>query len=362
MKLDMEERITRVSELFGALGAEAALITAPENIRYLSGFTGSNGTLYISANRRLLVTDQRYGNQAKLQAPGWEVVVHELDRDRSVARLVSGMPERVVAYEDLSLTVGRFFRLREASSLIQWIPFGDSLPRIRAVKDEDEIELIRKSVRIAEAGYSTSSETLIPGIAEASVAAEMEYRMKLAGSEAAAFPTIVAAGEHSAYPHAESGRNAIMADDLVTIDWGAVVGGYHSDLTRVVRFGAVDAERESLLSLTLEAFDAAMNFIEPGVTGAELDAAARGIFIDAGMEDKSLRGLGHGVGLEIHENPRIVMGSSEKLLPGMVFTIEPGLYVPGVGGVRVEHTVLLTENGPEVLSDGLPLVIEGSRE
>lgn len=339
-------------------GADAVVITSPENRRYLSGFTGSNGVLYVSARRRLVITDQRYGVQAENEAPGWEVVVHGLERERDVARIIAAEPERHIAYEDAALSVASFDRLGVSVPGRTWIPLEDELLRLRVYKDEGELSSIRAAVRIAEEAFREITAAVRPGATERDLAVELEYAMAKRGSPRPAFSTIVAAGVRAAYPHATPGDAPLAADDLVTVDWGAVADGYHSDMTRVLRLGEPGARRTELYELTVEAFHAALEALRPGVRCGALDEAARAVFRTAGLEEYSLRGLGHGVGLAIHEYPRIVMGSDEPLEAGMVFTVEPGLYLPGVGGARVEQTVHLTKDGPAVIGDVSALVVE----
>ncbi|MCG8480216.1 MAG: Xaa-Pro peptidase family protein [Spirochaetales bacterium] len=339
-------------------GADAVLITSMENRRYLSGFTGSNGVLYISPGRRLVITDQRYGAQAQAEAPGWEVAVHGLDRERDVARIVAAEPERRIAYEDTVLSVASFDRLGALVPGRRWIALDDEMLRLRSRKDGGELSSIRAAVGIAEDAFRSVTASIQPGVLERDLAAELDYAMAGRGSPSPAFSTIVASGIRSAYPHATPSETALAVDDLVTIDWGAVADGYHSDMTRVVPLGDPGARRTELCRLTVEAFHAALEALRPGRTCGEVDEAARAVFRAAGLEEYSLRGLGHGVGLAIHEYPRIVMDGTEPLEADMVFTIEPGVYLPGVGGVRVEQTVLLTDRGPAVIGSMSALVVE----
>lgn len=351
-------RVDRVLALAEQIEVDAFLLTSPVNVRYLTGFTGSNGTVFLSPHVRELITDQRYVAQAEREAPGWTIRRHPLDRDASIPGMIAGHRASSVGFEDASLTVNRFLHLSNQLNTIRWEPIGDGLTTIRAIKTPAEIDAIRRSASVAVAAFSDVLDRFAAGAAERDIAASLTYSAATRGADGDAFEPIVASGPNAAYPHAHPTDRHVAVDDVVTIDWGARLAGYHSDLTRVVRRGRPTDAQLNLVARTEEALLAALDAAKPGITCSELDEVARSVFRRAGVEESSLRGLGHGVGLEIHEYPRVVMGNQAPLRAGMVFTIEPGLYVPGIGGARIEELVAISDDGAEVLTTGIPRVVE----
>ncbi|HZW02649.1 MAG TPA: Xaa-Pro peptidase family protein, partial [Anaerolineaceae bacterium] len=340
--------ITALRQVLANDGLDAAFISSSENWRYFSGFTGSHAYLVITADRQILVTDPRYTEQATAQAAGWQVITHGLDPLPALQQALQASGARRVGYETHKLSDHEIRSLRAALPEIDWQPAADHGKRLRAVKSPAEQAAIHTAVEIADRALADLLPLLRPGVTEREVAVELEYRLARNGSEGPSFGTIVAAGERGALPHAAPSERTLNLGDMVVVDFGAVYRGYHSDITRTLWVGEPALRLREIFAIVEEAQQAAIAAIRPGATGGEVDEAHRTIFRRCGVEEFALRGLGHGVGLEIHEQPRVVMGSDEQLEIGMVFTVEPGLYLPGTGGVRTEDIVCVTPAGCEV--------------
>lgn len=346
-------RINRLEKIRKAIkeeGVDAFFIQAPNNVRYFSGFTGSNGYLLITATKAVLITDQRYTEQAKREAAGWMIFIHGLDPFATIAEAVTQLAITRIAYESKEMTDFQMTALRREISSALWVPCVDVCIQLRAVKDAEEIEAIQTALRIAEDALDELCHFIRPGVSEREIAVELEILMRKLGSEAPAFDTIVAAGVNSALPHAKPTEQTIQQNDLIVIDFGATWKGYRSDITRTIIIGELEQEQERLFDCVHRALELSIAGIKPGATCHELDKLARDVFVQTGLEAYSLRGLGHGVGLDIHEFPRVVMNNPAQIEAGMLFTVEPGLYVPSIGGVRIEDMVLVTEDGCRVLT------------
>lgn len=320
----------------------------PANRRYLSGFTGSSGLLVILPTRAYLCTDFRYLEQAAQQAPGWEMV--QLDRPwtRTIKNLLQAV-HGPVAFESDFLSFDHYQELiRDVTC--DFAPSKGIVEALRCQKDEEELTCLRRAISLADAGASFLCSYLRPGLGEREVALELEFFLRRHGASGPAFPFIVASGPRSSLPHGEPTERKLAPGDLVTVDFGAVYEGYHSDLTRTFALGEPKGKARMMAELALAAQEKGIAAAGPGVPAAQVDAAAREVIARAGYGENFGHALGHGVGLEIHELPRLSSTSAEELLPGMVVTIEPGIYLPGFGGVRTEDVILITPNGREVLS------------
>lgn len=342
--------IAALRENLAKNGLDAALISSGENWRYFSGFSGSHAYLIVTAGEQILVTDPRYTEQANGQAPGWQVLTHGLDALPALRQALQSCKAQRVGYETHKLSDYEIRRLRAELPDIDWQPMEDVGKALRAVKSPAEQDAIRTAVDIADRALQDLLPQLRPGMSERAVAIELEYRLARLGSEGPSFGTIVAAGERGALPHATPSERTLNPGDMVVIDFGAIYQGYHSDITRTLWVGEPSARMREIFAIVAEAQQAAFDVIRPGITGGEVDYAHRAVFYRYGVEQFALRGLGHGVGLEIHELPRVVMDSDERIEAGMVFTVEPGLYLPGLGGVRTEDIVRVTPDGCEVLT------------
>jgi Xaa-Pro aminopeptidase len=335
---------------------DALLINHLPNIRYLCGFTGSAGLLLVVDTGSVFFTDVRYDTQGREEVKGAKVVIahkallntvgewigaRRKGKSKSWALGVEAEHLTVAERKRLGDLLPSRVRLRDSSSLVE---------RARMVKDEDELGLIRSAVNAGAKLFDRALEVLRPGIKESEVAAEMEYAARQAGAEEMSFPTIIASGARSALPHGRASQQAIATGGFVVCDFGVILAGYCSDQTRTVWVGAASNEARTTYEAVREAQEAAIAAVRPGVSAGEVDAAARKVLHKAGLGRYFTHSTGHGVGLEIHESPRIAAGQKELLKPGMVITIEPGVYFPGKWGVRIEDMLAVTESGCEVLT------------
>jgi len=361
--MDHQSRQQRLQDSLSNHRLEALLVVHPPNIRYLCGFTGSAGVLVITGKKRVFFADGRYTEQARSEVQGTKIVIARkgpmaaaaawLGANRSLtqpkssrgaptARIgIEGEHMTVAARSRLAGTLPSNLRLREAPALIE---------QARMVKDEEEIACVRSAANLGSSLFDRALETIRPGVRETDVAAEMEYAARRAGAEAMSFNTIIASGERSALPHGRASHALIPAEGFVVCDFGVILAGYCSDLTRTVCVGCPSAEARGLYQAVQQAQQAAVDAVRPGVAVSEVDRAARKSLQDSGLEKYFTHSTGHGVGLEIHEAPRLAAGQTEVLKPGMVITIEPGVYVPGKWGVRIEDMVVVTERGCEILT------------
>lgn len=354
----LEKRLAALRALLAEQGLDAVLVTKYVNLHYFSGFRGDDTILVISRDRAVLVTDSRYTEQAKAQAPLFDLVEQKDGLLPKTADVVKEMGCKKVGFEGNALIYDDFARLAE---LLQGIDFKTplKLDALREVKDAGEIKLIRKACEIADAAFADILAFIRPGITELAVAAHMEAKMRELGAEEPSFKTIVASGLRGALPHGVATDKVIRSGELVTMDFGAIYEGYCSDMTRTVCVGKADEKQRKIYAAVLGAQKLALTLIRPGVSGKAVDAAAREVLDRHGLGEYFGHGLGHSLGLEIHEAPRLSRKSNcEALLPGMLITDEPGVYIPGWGGIRIEDTVLVTENGSEALTHSGKELIE----
>jgi Xaa-Pro aminopeptidase len=333
---------------------DALVVTNLANVRYLTGYTGSNGVAVVSGDKRLFFTDFRYMTQAASQVSGFEVIRGERDLLGDVAEAVSGR----VGFEDASLSVRKYERLRglvgDSASLVA---AGDRVEKLRAVKGPDEVDAIGAAAALADEALTAVLERGLVGRTEHEVAVDLEHTMRVLGAEQPSFPSIVASGAHGALPHASPRPVEIPSDVLVTIDWGAVVDGYCSDCTRTYATGeGVSADALEVYELVRSVQEMSVAAVRAGADAKEVDALGRAAITDAGHGDHYGHGLGHGVGLEVHEAPTLSPRSEDTLAAGNVVTVEPGVYVPDRCGVRIEDLVVVTSDGCDVLS-GLPKLL-----
>jgi len=330
--------------LLEPLELDALYITRPENVRYLTGFPHpEDAQVLLTPEGAFLLTDPRYP---------------EAERESQIPAKVLRREEREALFQDLRGRVGfeaehlpyaALERLRELSP-VEWVPTKGVIERLRLKKTPEEVARIRKAQALAEKALERALSLLKPGVEEREVALEIEFFLRKAGAEGVAFPPIVASGVRGALPHAGASEKRLEAGELVTLDLGAKVAGYHSDMTRTVALGKPPLEMRRVHQAVLSALEVALENLRPGRTGKEVDALAREELKRHGLDRYFVHSLGHGVGLAVHEGPSLSPYTEEVLEPGMVVTVEPGVYLPGVGGVRIEELVLLTEDGIELLS------------
>lgn len=328
---------------------DALLFLHPKNIRYLAGFTGGDGALMVGGDWLTLLVDGRYVTQAHGEVSGVEVFEFR-NRADGIAAVARQHGAEKIHFESLDLSVDEYFRLKDMLPGTTFLPLADRFRMIRAVKDEGEVERIRQAARIAGEALASIRGMIRPGVREDEVAFELDCRMRRGGAEQVSFDTIVAFGPNAALPHASPGSRVVADGDVVLIDYGAVFAGYHSDETCTFFLGRASDRQREVYGLVREAHDRGVRAVRAGVSCGEIDRIVRSCLADAGMGAYFSHATGHGVGLDVHEPPRLAAGRDELLMAGMVVTIEPGIYLPGAFGVRIEDTVLVTEEGCEVLT------------
>jgi len=352
--MDVAGRLPRLVGRLGELGCDGLLITKLTNIRYLTGFTGSAGLLLVLADDALLVTDGRYRDQAaeQIRTAGVSVRI-EIGRPAAqvaaITRLAAGV--RRLGLEGGDITWGAQQRLAAALSPgTELVAVASAVESLRAVKDEGELARIERAADIADVALAQVKELLCEGPTEQEFAIALDFEMRRRGADGVAFETIVASGPNSARPHARPTARAIGEGELVVIDFGATVDGYRSDMTRTLCVGTLEPELAALVDAVFAAERAGVLALHPGVVAGEVDEACRASLAAAGLAEAFVHGTGHGVGLEIHEAPSVGAGSADILAPGTVVTVEPGVYLPGRGGVRIEDTVAIGAAGARVLT------------
>jgi Xaa-Pro aminopeptidase len=338
--------VSRADRVAGRLSdVDALLVTEPANLRYVTGFTGSNGFALVGPELRRFVTDFRYVEQAKAEVPDFD---RELGPSELLAAL-KGFSGRL-GFDDAHLSVKTHRRLGELLPDAELVPCGGVVEEVRAVKEPGEVLRIGAAAALVDEIYGWLLEAGIVGRSEREVAIALEHEMRVRGASGPSFPSIVASAEHGALPHAQPRDVPIARDTLVTIDIGAVLDGYCSDCTRTWATGDISDELAEAYALVLRAQVTALDAVRPGLSGREVDAVARDLIEAAGHGEHFGHGLGHGVGLVTHEAPRLARTAEGELVAGHVVTVEPGVYLPGVGGVRIEDLVVVTESGRDVLS------------
>jgi Xaa-Pro aminopeptidase len=348
--MDFVVRQERVRSVMAERGVDALLVTHLPNVRYLCGFTGSAGVLVLSSRRSAFLTDGRYRQQATAEVLGARVVVTKSSTLAAAAAEIIRSGDSRVGIEAEHMTVATQAQLRQMTSGIRLKSTAGIVEKLRIVKDAEEIAKLRKAVTLGSSLLKHAVQSIRGGVTETSVAARIEYAARRAGAEGMSFETIVAAGERSALPHGVASHQSIPAKGFVVLDFGVILAGYCSDMTRTVHVGKVGSEDRRTYQAVLEAQLAAIAAVAPGVEVGIVDHAARSTLRKAKLDKYFTHSTGHGVGLEIHEIPRVARGQKEVLRAGMVTTVEPGVYVPGRGGVRIEDMVVVTDRGCEVLT------------
>jgi len=348
-------RLTTIRKSIKRQGVDAFLVTDIHNVRYLTGFSGSSGFLFITKRKNILITDFRYKEQAGREVQGWDIFIEKKDVIKTIKRLSQKIGIRRLGFEP-SVSYNFFKRLSIGDLALK--AFKGLLERLRAVKDAHEINSLREAVRRAESAFLDIKQYIKQGISERALALRLEERLRKKGCRHIPFEVIVASGLNSAMPHARPTEKKLNSSDLVIIDWGGEADGYLSDMTRtlLIKGNNIDKKRE-IYQLVLEANERAISLVSPGVKSQEIDQSARNVIKKAGYGEFFGHGTGHGVGLQVHESPHITWNKKEMIKENMVFTIEPGIYVPGLGGVRIEDMVVVGKNGAELLTS-LPKKLE----
>jgi len=347
----MERRIEKLKKAMEDKKLDGFFVGKPANRYYLSGFTGSAGNILLTREKAYFITDFRYTEQATEQCPHMEIVEHRLNKMETVSDLVEKNGLSRIGFEahfETYSTVEE--QLKGKVSGVEWVPTEGLVEEIRLFKEEVEIEKIHNAVKLADDAFEHICSFIRPGMSEKEVSLELEFFYRKNGAKGSSFDIIVASGHRGALPHGVASDKIISRGDLIVIDMGADLDGYASDLTRTIAVGEAGNKEREVYDTVLKAQMAAIEGIKPGMTGIEADELARRVIRDAGYEERFGHGLGHGIGIEVHEQPRLSPKGEQTLKPGMVFTIEPGIYIPDWSGVRIEDIVILEENGVRPLT------------
>ncbi|MGO9123704.1 MAG: M24 family metallopeptidase [Terriglobales bacterium] len=353
--MDHQRRQRRLQGLLATHRLDALFITHPPNVRYLCGFTGSAGAVVISEARSVFFTDGRYKEQASLEVQGSRVIVARKPLLAAAGEWLAANAKKL-GVKTLGIEA-EHLSVAERSRLVKALPSGVRLreapplvEQARMIKDADEIDRLRAAVLLGASLFDVVLKAIRPGVKETEVAAELEYAARRAGADAMSFDTIIASGARSALPHGRASEAVIPAHGFVVCDFGVILAGYCSDMTRTVHMGLPGRDARRVYEAIGDAQQAALQTVGPGVSAGEVDRSARKVLQNKGLGKHFTHSTGHGVGLEIHEAPRLAAGQRDVLQPGMVITIEPGAYIPGAGGVRIEDMVLVTERGCQILT------------
>ncbi len=341
----MINRLHELRAAVAAAGLDALLILRPENRAYITGFTGSAGWVAVTAEKAYLITDFRYIEQATQQAPHFEIVRQTADAGVVLAEKMQELGLKRLGFERDYVTVALYDGLKAALAGVELIPTNQMVEELRQVKDAHERDLMQRASEIAEHAFLHILNLIKPGISEREIALEMEHYMRKLGADGLAFDTIVASGTRSSLPHGRASAKLIAKGDFITMDFGALYQGYCSDMTRTVVVGQPSDKQREIYAIVLDAHMQALNAVRPGPLGREIDAIARQVISDKGYGEFFGHGLGHGVGKVVHEGPSCGARGETALRPGHVITIEPGIYIPNWGGVRIEDMVMVTEDG-----------------
>ena len=350
--MDYETRRDKLRKTMLKVGVDALLVTEFTNVTYLTGFTGEDSYLLIRDSGETVLSDARYTTQLGEECPGIDLCIRKpgVSILSSVVRLLRSSEISRLGIEADSMTVGLEDRISDKLPHLAIVPTSGLVEKYRQIKDKEEIELTRKAVWQAEKAFGVIRASLRLDMTEKQIADDLEYQYRTFGAKSAAFPSIVAVGPRAALPHATPGKTRFEESEFVLIDWGANEGLYRSDLTRMIATGRIPPKFARVYEIVLEAQLKAIDAVQPGAVCQDVDAVARRVIDKAGYGRRFGHGLGHGLGLMIHESPRLTAKNQTVLKPGMIVTVEPGIYIPGWGGIRIEDDVLVTRNGHEVIT------------
>jgi Xaa-Pro aminopeptidase len=345
-------KFSKVKKWLQEKDLDAFLISKLVHCFYLSGFTGTSACLLVtnSAEKNFLITDFRYKEQAEAEAKGYELILWEGSLAQTLAKLFRQHGLKRVGLDQDEITLGTYERLKKDAPEVSFFPLQDPCVELRKIKTAEELELLKKAIEIGDKAFLHILEFIHPGLTEREIALELEFFMRRLGGTRNAFETIVASQNRAALPHGVASQRIIQAGELVLMDFGTVYQGYHSDLTRTLVLGEPDASQWERYNLVLKAQEAVFQNIQPGMRACEADALGRSVIEEAGYGKNFGHSLGHGVGLEIHEGPRLSPRDETILEPGMVVTVEPGIYLSGWGGIRLEDMLVIVPGGCERLT------------
>ncbi|MBO0483111.1 M24 family metallopeptidase [Candidatus Enterococcus courvalinii] len=345
----MMVRVEKLRKKMQAENLDSFLVTSPYNLRYLTNFTGTTGLAVITLDKAFFITDFRYTEQAASQAQGFEIIKNVGPIFDEVADLVKRENLNALAFEETTVSFLEYSVLEEIINA-ELIPISGMIEELREVKDEEEISIIEKACSIADMAYEHILKMIRPGMTEIEVANQVDFYMRSLGATSVSFDTIVASGLRSAMPHGVASDKVIEQGDLITLDFGCYYQGYVSDMTRTFAIGDPGEKLKEIYQIVLDAQLAVLDAAKPGLTGIQLDAVARDYITKHGYGEAFGHSTGHGIGLEIHEGPNVSSRAEKQFVPGNVITDEPGIYLPGIGGVRIEDDLLITKEGNRVLT------------
>lgn len=343
------DKLTKLRTSLEENNLDALLITSPINRRYVASFTGTAGVVLITQHDALFITDFRYIEQATEQAKGFKIIEHKQAIHEEISEQLTTLNIKRLGFEKDHTTFGTYEQYKETFHA-ELVPVSGIVEELRLIKTDDELKIIKRAAEIADAAFEHIQGYIKPGAKEIDISNELEFFMRRQGATSSSFDTIVASGHRSALPHGVASDKEIQSGELVTMDYGALYNGYCSDTTRTVAVGDISDELHTIYQTVLEAQKRGVNGIKPGMTGKEADALTRDYITEKGYGKYFGHSTGHGLGLEVHEKPGLSHKSDIKLKPGMVVTVEPGIYIPDVGGCRIEDDIVITETGNERLT------------
>lgn len=353
----IQKRLAAFRKKLQEKGLDAGYITKRENYIYLSGFTGSSAFLLITQNEAVLITDSRYAEQAEMQCPAYKIVVYTSGLLDEINKLLISLGIIRLGFEETNLSFADYNRYTNKLICKEFIPMDSIVEKLRMVKDSAELSIIKKAVDIADKAFEHILPFVRPGISEIDIAAELEHEMKRLGAKGPSFDTIAASGLRSSMPHGVASEKIIEKGDCITFDFGALYNEYCSDMTRTVFVGEPLPELRKIYNTVLSAQLKAIEGAKAGLRGKDVDKIARDFISENGYGDYFGHGLGHSVGLEIHESPRFSMACGDVIEDNMVITVEPGIYIPGLGGVRIEDIIVINGDDPVILTSSTKDII-----
>ena len=343
------EKVDKVRSALETNKLDAILIASPINRRYVTGFTGTAGAVIISKNDARFITDFRYTEQAAEEATGFQIVEHKQLIELEIKEQLKEMNVKRLGFEKDHVSYSQYENYKKVLEA-ELVPISGIMEELRLIKSKDELELMKKAAEIADDAFEHIQSFIKPGVKEIDISNELEFFMRKQGAASSSFDIIVASGFRAALPHGVATEKEIESGELVTMDYGALYQGYCSDITRTVAVGEINDELKNIYDIVLEAQIRGVEGIRPGISGKEADALTRDYIKEKGYGDYFCHSTGHGLGMEVHEGPSLSFRSDKKLKTGMVVTVEPGIYVPQVGGCRIEDDVIVTEAGNERLT------------
>lgn len=347
---EIARRLKQCRQQFRGARADAFLLTNEVDYFYLTGFTAEESAVLLTGSAVHLITDSRFLNEVKRDCPFARVWMRKGLLNDEIANACTKLMVKRLAVQANHFTIGDQADFKKRLPGVRVVPAPPTVVELRRLKSAAELKTMGEAIRVAEEAFLSTQDSIRAGQTELDLAARLEYEMRKRGASSPAFPTICAEGPNAASPHAKPGKRKIHKGSAILIDWGARVQGYNSDLTRMVFFGSVSSPIREVFDVVLAAQIEAIGAVRPGRRMCDIDAVARKVIADAGYGDRFTHGLGHGLGLDVHEPPSLSWRSEEELTPGMVVTVEPGVYLPGVGGVRIEDDVVVTERGCRVMT------------